>query len=232
MEYTIVNGELYHHGIKGQKWGVRRFQNADGTFNEAGKIRYFGKKSSHKPDSVRKLDAGSSNTRGGGQKDNGSVQNKKGLSDKQKKALKIGAAVAGTALAAYGAYKLNDKVTKDLFDSYAFVSDVLQESSKSFNKQALDNNKWAYEAKNNGASDSVVSALKDMSNEYRKRRDIDSALSDKYSNKAAFKEFGTKERMDAAKRIITKGSSEFKSQKEKEIWDEATKEFNRRYRKS
>lgn len=23
--------ELYHHGIKGQRWGVRRFQNRDGT---------------------------------------------------------------------------------------------------------------------------------------------------------------------------------------------------------
>ena len=88
MEYIMVNGELYHHGIKGQKWGTRRWQNSDGTFNEAGKIRYFGKKSSHKPDSVKKLYAGSSNTRGGGQKDNGSVQNKKGLSDKQKKVLK------------------------------------------------------------------------------------------------------------------------------------------------
>ena len=33
--------ELYHHGIKGQKWGVRRWQNSDGTFNEAGKKRYF-----------------------------------------------------------------------------------------------------------------------------------------------------------------------------------------------
>ena len=42
MEYLVVNGELYHHGIKGQKWGVRRFQNSDGTFNEAGKKRYFG----------------------------------------------------------------------------------------------------------------------------------------------------------------------------------------------
>lgn len=43
MEYIIVNGELYHHGIKGQKWGRRRWQNADGTYNEAGKARYFGR---------------------------------------------------------------------------------------------------------------------------------------------------------------------------------------------
>ena len=33
-------GELYHHGIKGQKWGVRRFQNKDGSLTPAGKRRY------------------------------------------------------------------------------------------------------------------------------------------------------------------------------------------------
>lgn len=31
--------ELYHHGILGQKWGVRRYQNPDGTYTEAGKKR-------------------------------------------------------------------------------------------------------------------------------------------------------------------------------------------------
>ena len=31
--------ELYHHGIKGQKWGIRRFQNPDGTRTAAGKKR-------------------------------------------------------------------------------------------------------------------------------------------------------------------------------------------------
>jgi len=33
---------LEHYGILGQKWGRRRWQNPDGTFNEEGKIRYFG----------------------------------------------------------------------------------------------------------------------------------------------------------------------------------------------
>ena len=33
---------LEHHGIKGQKWGVRRFQNPDGTLTAAGKRRYWG----------------------------------------------------------------------------------------------------------------------------------------------------------------------------------------------
>lgn len=31
--------ELYHHGIRGMKWGVRRFQNSDGTLTAAGKKR-------------------------------------------------------------------------------------------------------------------------------------------------------------------------------------------------
>ena len=31
---------LYHHGIKGQKWGVRRFQNRDGSLTAEGKKRY------------------------------------------------------------------------------------------------------------------------------------------------------------------------------------------------
>lgn len=31
--------ELYHHGIIGQRWGVRRYQNEDGTYTEAGNQR-------------------------------------------------------------------------------------------------------------------------------------------------------------------------------------------------
>ena len=34
------NLELYHHGVKGQKWGVRRYQYADGSLTPAGKKRY------------------------------------------------------------------------------------------------------------------------------------------------------------------------------------------------
>ena len=35
MEY-----ELYHHGVKGMKWGVRRYQNKDGSLTDKGIKRY------------------------------------------------------------------------------------------------------------------------------------------------------------------------------------------------
>lgn len=35
-----ANSYLAHHGIKGQKWGVRRYQNEDGSLTEEGKKRY------------------------------------------------------------------------------------------------------------------------------------------------------------------------------------------------
>lgn len=82
-----------HHGVKGQKWGVRRFQKPDGTRTEAGKRRY-----------------------------NNTESNKSGiwLSPKQKKIVKgvaIGIGVTAALLTiGYGAHKLgniNSKLVDD-----------------------------------------------------------------------------------------------------------------------
>ena len=89
--YECVNsGEDYlaHHGILGMKWGVRRFQNLDGTLTSAGKKRYSEETSNSQ---------------------------KSGLSDKQKKAIVIGAGIVATALVAYGGYKLYQSGALDNF---------------------------------------------------------------------------------------------------------------------
>lgn len=65
----ISQDELYHHGIKGQKWGVRRFQNKDGSLTPEGKKR---SKSEIRQDKMSKL------------KDN------KNLTDKEREIAKYG----------------------------------------------------------------------------------------------------------------------------------------------
>lgn len=62
MNYYLINGqlydssELYHHGIKGMKWGVRRYQNSDGSLTAAGK-----KKLSYRSTSIKSALAKRSN---------------------------------------------------------------------------------------------------------------------------------------------------------------------------
>lgn len=76
---------LMHHGIRGQKWGIRRFQNADGSLTAAGKKRQ---------------------RNGEENEEQNEAQTKKGLSKGQKAAIAIGATAVAAGLAGYGAYKL------------------------------------------------------------------------------------------------------------------------------
>ena len=45
VSFSLVHADnegayLAHHGVKNQRWGVRRFQNPDGSLTAAGKLRY------------------------------------------------------------------------------------------------------------------------------------------------------------------------------------------------
>lgn len=107
----IRESDLAHHGIKGQKWGQRRFQNDDGTWTAAGKERYGDDGNTN--GGSQKLSSSKNDVRAAknayrqAKKDfRNSPEQKAKRAANAKKALKIGAAVAGTALAAYGGYKL------------------------------------------------------------------------------------------------------------------------------
>lgn len=49
-------GEYYlaHHGVEGMKWGIRRYQNEDGSLTDLGRQRYAGKKE-HPNSTLRKI---------------------------------------------------------------------------------------------------------------------------------------------------------------------------------
>ena len=49
---------LYHHGVKGQKWGVRRYQNTDGSLTNQGKKRYLSDETKRKLKTGAKVAAG------------------------------------------------------------------------------------------------------------------------------------------------------------------------------
>ena len=102
MNYCITTTDLYHHGVKGMKWGVRRYQNADGSYKAGAEGRYGGE-GSRKPNS-------SISAKG----QNGS----KRITDsgRQKKRLKAIVAGVGVAAAVYGGYKLSKYIKTPMAD--------------------------------------------------------------------------------------------------------------------
>ena len=108
---------LAHHGILGQKWGVRRFESANGTLTAAGKKRYTTDENGNYQ-KVKKTVTTNKVENTGKKTENQDEESKKGLSDKQKKMIVAGAAVVGTALAAYGGYKYYQHVQNTKQEAY------------------------------------------------------------------------------------------------------------------
>lgn len=147
--------ELYHHGIKGMKWGRRRWQTKDGSLTPAGRQRYsdvdakraamktakkeynksFNKaynrsiaayspiKKHREANDARWVDAANKakvydkakKEYKEAKKQEKANRTPEEKAARRKKALKVGAAVVGTALAAYGAKKLSDAAKDKAF---------------------------------------------------------------------------------------------------------------------
>lgn len=132
---------LIHHGIKGQKWGIRRFQNADGSLTAAGRRRYGN---------------GASGSKGE------AASSRKGLTDAQKDVLKnVGKAalIAGTVAAAGYLYTQNSEAIN------ASISKMSSKPMKSIAEKAVKGHNYvqelAKEAKA-GAKEGIKQAPKNI----------------------------------------------------------------------
>jgi len=103
MNDYLKTKELYHSGIKGMRWGVRRFQNEDGTLTEAGKARYNKDGSPKNPEKMSDEDLASANRRLGAESQyrqlTGTTQPGRTLN--RDTAIKIGATFISTAAATF-----------------------------------------------------------------------------------------------------------------------------------
>ena len=152
----MTENELYHFGVKGMKWGVRRNRSSfvstsgpkrlPGTYASDGNgwtakakrlpgaiVKKDGYDKSRTPKGVASL---TSKTSGKSkQKTAANTPEAQARKEKLKKAAKVGAAVAGTALAAYGAYKVSKAISnkKQMKAAEAAVKKSLADKSALMN---------------------------------------------------------------------------------------------------
>lgn len=165
---------LEHHGILGQKWGVRRFESANGHLTAAGKARYntdengdyqksgagVQKAKKHSRKEIKKAgnaeydkvydklyekhddpDWVHEKAKAAQQQVESKLkaENKALNKERNKKLIIAGAAVAGTALAAYGGYKLHqlnqqNKATSQAIDNATKALNEFKAAQNSMNR--------------------------------------------------------------------------------------------------
>lgn len=125
---TIVRSAAYleHHGIKGQKWGVKNgppyplgyddHSTSQKRLNPKSELNNYDAKATR---FIKEKTAGSSPANVSNSKKNKKQKGWDSLSDEQKEkiktVLKVGSIAAGTALAAYGAYKVYNNYWQDIY---------------------------------------------------------------------------------------------------------------------
>ena len=110
MDYLEIR-ELYHHGTKGQKWGIRRYQNPDGTLTDAGKARYNSDGSKKRIETMSNEELNRANQRLAAERNYNSLtgRNYKNRSSNTDIAIRAGVSAVGSALASADAYIIKEK---------------------------------------------------------------------------------------------------------------------------
>lgn len=134
------NDELMHYGIKGQKWGVRRFQNRNGTLTAAGKKRKSNKTKGWSKEAKRANAIKKKSVHQMTNKELSELNKRQELENKYKQnnpsAIKKGMKVAGTLVATMGTVsalynnsqnmvRLGEKAFKNMNKAYNYADMVV-----------------------------------------------------------------------------------------------------------
>jgi hypothetical protein len=213
MNEKVKEQYLAHFGIKGQKWGVRRFQEEDGSLTAEGRARYLANMSFDEQRDYKNLDP-NRRRRAEMYMDKGMSYSEARASirkDEIKRRVAIGAAVVASMAAAYGAYKVvkNTKARAYLNAMLSFKDNgkinSWEELSKANNlagggklkfKEALRRNSYYKQEgkgiyaslnKSNGVIQNVKNNIKinkDAKRMYSGRKDLNKIL-DAYTKKSS-----------------------------------------------
>lgn len=191
--FETESTSLQHHGILGQKWGVRRFENKNGTLTHAGRKRYDTDEDGDYKKVGNKTPAPKASSEG--------ESKKKGLTDKQKKVIIAGAAIAGTALAAYGGYKLyqlNEKAKEGMSKEYHKKAVDNRLASNKLNELGFDMHDQGFKTARESGADSG-NRLMDIGKSYMNEASLHRDLADQYDLKANSKKYSAKEKYNYLK---------------------------------